>query len=152
MFKKIFVKINSKKFFFKEISVLEYWTMLEDYELFLEEYFSKYDLDYKKISKEKLEKILENILSLWQEKNVLSLNLENKKSEKIENAISDFHIIIWKFMYIFHISYADVVSMPFSVFMKMSEDLLVIVWEKEKKEKVDFSWKPEKEKLKELFW
>lgn len=150
MFRKISIKFEWKRILFWEISVLEYWTMIVDYEQFLEEYFWKYDLDYKKISPKNLKNILENVLNLWGfEENIL--DFWDKKIKKLKQKDINFHKIIWRFMYIFHISYEDILKMPFSVFLKMSEDLLYIVWEKEEKKQNDFSFKTEKQKLKELF-
>lgn len=146
MFKKIKVKLNSKIFCFSEVSVWEFWLFNENYELFLEEYFKKYDLDYKKISDENLEKILKNIFDFDEKDAFISEFSQNKKTNL------DFHIVVWRFCYILKFSFSEVLAMPLSIFLKMSEDLAYIIWEKDKKDNENFSLKSEKQKLKELFW
>lgn len=147
MIKKIKVKLFWKIYFFEEMTVGDFWAFSEDYEYFLQEYFLRYALDYKKISSEKLEKILKIILP-FEQKDILLSQILDEKNDKI----NDFHITIWRFCYILKFSFSDVIKMPFSIFLKMSEDLNYIIWEKEQKpKKSDFKWEIEKQKLKELF-
>ncbi len=133
------------------MSVWDYWTFIVDSEQFFDDYFERYDLDYKKLKAEDLKEIIENIAP--KEENSILGNLIKNNKQDIQNLSENFHITIWKFMYAMRLSYEDVINMPLSVFFKFLEDLEYIVWDKEKKTSSNnnFSWKPEKDKLKKLF-
>lgn len=153
MQRKVKIKIFWKNIKFAEMLVWEYWTFIVDYEQFLDDYFEKYNINYKKLSENQLTKIMTNITPKEDEEDIFKKLTKDEEKKPKKELLENFHITIWKFMYAMRLSYKDVMNMPLSIFTLFLEDLEYIIWDKEKKwiKKNNFSWTPEKEKLKRIF-
>lgn len=102
--------------------------------------------------KDVMDKLTETQRKIEESRNKMKKEKQIKKEkQKIEEFLSDWHIIEWQMMYTLHQSLSEMRKWSYKYFMDQYKDLWIVIWAKEYN-KTRNSKTPDKSSFKKEFW